>query len=294
LEKLLAQAEAGLRLRKRLGLVGAAVSDHPQLEELVAALHRRGAELSVSSLRVTPLSRVVLRGLAEGTKTVSLAPESGSEHLRRFINKNVSDDDVLEAIGSVADAGLRQLKLYFMLGLPTETDDDIAALSRLVLKGKGAIAKQGAGTHIVINVEPFVPKAGTPFQWLPMAEGNVLKRRLRLIKRALQKEGVEVRSDSVDRSLIQGVLSKGDTKLGMALAEMERDSAAEWQRALEDWGLNSSFYIHRELSPDERLPWSSVNGGVKFEYLRQELEKARRGVETSPCPEKECHRCGVC
>ncbi len=295
LEKLLAQAEVGLGFRKRLGLMGPAVSDHPQIEELIAALRRMGAEFSASSLRAAPPSRIVFRGLAEsGTKTVSLAPESGSEHLRRLINKNVSDDDVLEAIDSVADAGLRQLKLYFMLGLPTETDDDVVALSRLVLKGKELIAKRGAGTHIVINVEPFVPKAGTPFQWLPMAEGTVLKRRLKLIKRALQREGIEVRSDSIDRSLIQGILSKGDAKLGMALTEIKRDSAAEWQRALEALGLTPGFYIHRELPLDEKLPWSSVNGGVKSEYLREELERARRGIETLPCPEEECHRCGVC
>jgi hypothetical protein len=294
-ESLLSQAREGLRFRERLGLVGAAVSDHPQIEEFVARLRQMNAKFSVSSERVRPLSRVVLRGLTQsGTKTVSLAPESGSERLRQLINKGVSDDDVLRAVEKVAEAGLKQLKLYFMLGLPTESEEDIEALIRLALACKGVIDSQKAGVHLILNIVPFVPKAGTPFQWLPMCEGDVMEQRLWLIKRALQQRGIEVREESIDRSQIQGILSKGDSRLGAILATVGHNSFVPWLCALEDAGLSIDSYIHREIPSSEKLPWSTVDSGVTPEYLQQELGKARLCAKTPPCLVGNCHRCGVC
>jgi len=293
LESLQLQAEAGLGYGKRIGLLGASVSDHPELEELVASLRHMGAEISVSSLRIRPLSRVVLRGLAEsGTQTISLAPEAGSERLRQFINKGVAERDIIEAVENAAGHGLRQLKLYFMIGLPTETDDDIDDMVKLALTLKGRIER--AGSRLTLTVEPFVPKAGTPFQWLPMTDAETLSHRLSTLKNRLEPRGIEIRSDSVGWSVVQGVLSRGDRRLGQALAKMEGKSLSSWRRALEEVSLNADFYIGREIPIDERLPWSNIDSGVDLVYLRTELAKSRLGEETAPCPLGECQECGVC
>ena len=277
-EKLLEQARQGLRYRKRLGLVSAAISDHPQIDELVTGLRRMGADFSVSSLRIKPLSDVVLRGLAEsGTRTVSLAPEAGSQRLRQVVKKGISEDDILSAVDKVAKHGLKQIKLYFMIGLPTETDEDIVGIVKLVLTAKGILDKHRTGTQLTLNITPFVPKAGTPFQWLPMATADVLNRRLSLLKKGLSHKGIEVKADSIDWSLVQGMLSRGDSRLGQVIASMPRVSLSAWRKALEGAGLDPEL-IHREIPADEQLPWSIINSGTKPEHLRAELERAYREV----------------
>ena len=294
-ESLLEQAREGLRYRKRLGLVGASVSDHPDIDELVTELQKMGAELSVSSLRVRPISRLVLRGLAKGgTKTVSLAPEAGSERLRRVINKGIAQDDILRAVDEVAKEGLHQLKLYFMIGLPTETDDDIVEIIKLTLACKETIDRQKAGTHITITITPFIPKAGTPFQWLPMARPEILEHRLSLIKGSLPKRGIDIKSESVGWSTVEGILARGDSRLASALVNGSEGSLSAWHRALERCGLDEESYAHREFDPAERLPWSRLDLGVDPQYLRDELSRSKRGTHTSPCPRTECHECGVC
>ena len=170
IDSLLDQAEAGLKFRKRLGLMGPAVTDHPQIEELVGKLHDMGAELSVSSLRIKPLSPVVLGEVIEGgTNTVALAPEAGSQRLRDIIGKRINEDDILKAVEKVAAQGIKQLKLYFMIGLPEETDEDIEAIALLVTKCKDIFDRHQSWSRITLTIAPFVPKAGTPFQREGMA-----------------------------------------------------------------------------------------------------------------------------
>lgn len=293
LDSLLSQAESGLKYEKRIGLLGAAVSDHPEIDELVTGLRRMGAETSVSSLRIRPLSRVVLRGLAEsGTQTVSLAPEAGSERLRTLINKGVAEKEIIEALDEVARHGLRQVKLYFMIGLPTETDEDIDDIIKLTLTLKGRIER--AGSRLTLTIEPFVPKAGTPFQWLPMASAEILSHRLSLLKNGLEPRGIAIKTESVGWTLVQGVLSRGDSNLAQALARMEGRSLSSWRRALEECSLDAEYYVNREIPPTERLPWSSLDSGVDIGYLESELAKAARGEETAPCPMAGCQECGVC
>ena len=293
LDSLLAQAGIGLKLEKRIGLLGASVSDHPELDELVVRLQQMGAEISVSSLRIRPLSRVALRGLAEsGTQTLSLAPEAGSERLRQFINKGVAEMDIIEAVENAAGHGLKHLKLYFMIGLPTETDDDIEEIIKLTLALKGRIER--AGTRLTLTVAPFVPKAGTPFQWLPMTDAQTLRHRLSTLKNRLEPRGIEIRSDSVGWSVVQGVLSRGDSRLAQALARIGGKSLSSWRRALEETSLDADLYIGREIPVDERLPWSNLDSGVDLAYLRTELARALLGEETAPCPLGDCKECGVC
>ncbi|HEY49119.1 MAG TPA: radical SAM protein [Dehalococcoidia bacterium] len=293
LKRLLAQAKRGLEFSKRTGLLAAAVSDHPEIDELVHRLRQMGADISVSSLRMHPLSDAVLQGLAEsGSQTISFAPEAGSERLRQIINKCLTERDIVEAVEKAAKQGLKQIKLYFMIGLPMESDDDIEEMIRLTLNMKSRIERTGC--RIALTVEPFVPKAGTPFQWLAMAREEVLNHRLKEIKSKLTKSGIEVRTESIGWSLVQGVLSRGDARLGAALANMQGSSLSAWHRALEEYDLSADDYLLRELPPNKPLPWSIVNSGITSEYLREELEKARQGSESPPCPPRDCHKCGVC
>lgn len=295
LAKLVSQARQGLKLGRRIGLLGSSVSDHPDIDELVTQLRHMGAEISTSSLRIRPLSRILLQGITDsGTTTVTLAPEAGSERLRQLINKGVCERDIVTAVDQVGELGFRQLKLYFMIGLPTETAEDIGELIRLVLDLKARLDLHRTGIHVILSVEPFVPKAGTPFQWLPMGEAKLLSHRLSRIKSTLEPKGVEVRSDSVHWAVVQGVLSRGDSRLANVLANMEQKSLSAWRRALAESSVDTQRYIAREIPLNERLPWDILELGIDKDFLKKELELAFKGGESPPCPLIECHKCGVC
>jgi radical SAM superfamily enzyme YgiQ (UPF0313 family) len=275
LESLLSQAEEGLKYRKRLGLVGPAVSDHPQIEELLFKLRQMGAELSISSLRVSPLSRIVLRELAKGeARTISLAPETGSQRLRQVIKKSISEENILESMDKVAEPGIRLLKLYFMIGLPTETDEDIEAIINLILSYKSVLDKQRTGCRIAITISPFVPKAGTPFQWLAMAQVPVLNRRLAIIKNRLVPKGIKIKAESPAWSQVQGVLARGDTALAGVLADVEGLSLAAWRKSVAKHNIDVDFYAHQRWDVDQKLPWAMIELGTKAGYLESELARA--------------------
>ena len=259
LDKLIDQARRGLKYRKRIGLVGAAVSDHPQIEELLVRLRQIGAELSISSLRVKPLSRIVLGEMAKGgARTIALAPEAGSQRLRQIIKKGISEEDVLESVDKVAEQGIKRLKLYFMIGLPSETDEDVDEIVKLTLKCKDILDRQRAGCRIILNIAPFVPKAGTPFQWLPMAELATLKHRISSLKNSLQPKGIKVKCESPAWSEVQAVLARGDTRLAEVLANIEEVSLSGWRKAVAKCHLDIDFYAHQRWDTSQKLPWAIV------------------------------------
>jgi len=275
LDQLMKQAEIGLKYRKRLGLVGPAVTDHPQIEKLVTRLRQKGAELSISSLRIRPLSPVVLAEVTKGgARTIALGPEAGSQRLREVIRKGISEDDILEAIDKVAEQKIKQLKLYFMIGLPTETDDDIEEIINLTLAGKNIIDKRQSGGRISLNIAPFVPKASTPFQWLPMAPLPILNHRLSLLKNKLMPRGIKVKSESPAWSEVQTVLARGDARLAEVLANVEQVSLSGWRKAAENCHLDIDFYAHQRWDVSQSLPWDIIDSGTKAAYLERELEKA--------------------
>jgi radical SAM superfamily enzyme YgiQ (UPF0313 family) len=275
-DRLIEQARQGLRYRKRIGLVGPAVTDHPRIEELLVSLRRAGAELSMSSLRIRPLSPIVLRELASGkARTIALAPEAGSERLRHVIKKEFSEDDILQAIDEVAKQDIRLLKLYFMLGLPSETDDDVKDIIRLTLAAKEIIDRQRSKTRIALTVAPFVPKAGTPFQWLPMAPTETLNRRLSLLRSSLPAKGIKLKAESPAWSQVQGVLSRGDAKVSGILADMEEVSLSGWRKAVSKQHLDIDYYVKQRWDTARKLPWSVIETGTSLERLQGELEKAK-------------------
>lgn len=256
LEAALRLAARGLEHRDRVGLVSAAASDHPQIDELVVRLRRLGARLSVSSLRVDTLSETLIRALAESdTRTLTIAPEAGAERLRRLIGKTQTEDDVLRAADLAARCGFHRLKLYFMLGLPTETDDDAAAIAGLTLHVKARF-----GGRLAVDATPYAPKAHTPFQRVAMTPAETVERRLRALRRKLEPQGVSVRADSPAWAAVQGVLARGDRRLAGVLARLpDRPSLADWRRALRDERLTADEYL-RQRPPAERLPWRIVAG----------------------------------
>jgi radical SAM superfamily enzyme YgiQ (UPF0313 family) len=275
LDSLISQAEQGLKFRRRLGLVGAAVPDHPHIEELVVRLGRTGAELSISSLRIKPFSDVVLREIARGgAKTIALAPEAGSQRLRDVVKKGIGEDDILSAVGKVGEQGIKHLKLYFMIGLPSETDEDTEEMVKLTVKCKDILDKNQAGARITLNIAPFVPKAGTPFQWLPMAPVATLKRRLALLKNSLPVKGVEVKSESPAWSEVQAALARGDATLAEVLAHMEEGSISEWRKAAERCHLDIDYYAHQRWDTEQSLPWAMIDSGTEPEKLKREMERA--------------------
>ena len=258
-DSLLNQAEAGLKYRKRLGLMGPAVTDHPQIEELVGKLSDMGAEISVSSLRIKPLSPVVLGEVIEGgTNTVALAPEAGSQRLRDIIGKRINEDDILQAVEKVAAQGIKQLKLYFMIGLPEETDDDIDAIALLVTKCKDIFDRHQSWSRITLTIAPFVPKAGTPFQREGMASIDTLKTRLSLLKSKLPAKGISVKNESLEWSEVQAVLSRGDERLAEVLACIERLSLAHWHGAMQKARLDIDSYAHAKWDEEKKLPWDII------------------------------------
>lgn len=268
LESLLGQAKRGLKYRTKLGLIGPSLSDYSRIEELARALLILGAEISVSSLRVDPLPEALLQALAEsGCHTLTIAPEAGSERLRRKINKGISEEDIVRAVKLAAQYGFSQLKLYFMLGLPTETDDDVREIVNLVRAMRQLFRRQ-----LTINVTPFVPKAQTPFQRVAMAPPELLEERLGYLKGNLRTMNVDIRAESTRWARIQGVLARGDRRVGEALMTVEKKSVSAWRRALETHGLRPDAYLGHH-SKDEILPWASVSAGTGLARATQELAK---------------------
>ena len=253
------QAMEGLRYRQRVGLVGAAATDYPRIGELATRLRRMGAEVAVSSLRMDSVTDELLQVLAEsGTRTVTFAPEAGSERLRSVINKRLSTVRILRAAEMAARCKFRSLKLYYLVGLPTETDDDVKDIVDLTLEIKAVLERSQRKSQVTVNLSPFVPKAQTPFQHEPMAEIGLLERRIRHVRDCLRPRGITVRHESAEWSEVQGVLARGDRRLSDVLAAVSKASLPEWRNAMEQCGLESEFYLRRPRNASEIDPWSVV------------------------------------
>jgi len=288
-ENILAQAGELLRRQKRLGLVSAAVSDHDHIDELAAELRAMGAQISVSSMRVDPISEPLIQALAEsGTQTLTIAPEAGSERLRQVINKTQTEDDVLRAVDLAARHHFGQIKLYFMLGLPTEDESDVQAIVKLASTCAERFPRQ-----VTVNITPFVPKAHTPFQRQAQMPAKALKRRLSYVERELRPRGVGVKSESPAWAEIQGTLSRGDRRVAEALLAVDRLTPGGWRQALAKVGLSAQEFL-RLRSRHESLPWDYIQSGIRASYLEREARRGEASSTTPPCPPDDCVVCGVC
>jgi radical SAM superfamily enzyme YgiQ (UPF0313 family) len=282
LESVIEQAHAGLNFRKRLGLVGPDVTDHPQIEKMLTQLKELGGGISISSLRIKPLCPLAIAELARGkTGTVTFAPEAGSERLRQVIKKGITEDDILNAIKVTSEYHIKQLRLYFMIGLPTETDQDIVEIAELTSKCKTALEQKSSTARITLSISPFVPKAGTPFQWLPMASLEVINRRLSRLKNMLRPTGVKITSESPAWSEVQAVLARGDQILARVMQQMDNVSLSSWKDTLHNLNINPTT-AHERWPVTMTLPWAVIDSGTSLNYLIKEMESALTVTDIQP------------
>ncbi|RMG70562.1 MAG: radical SAM protein [Nitrospirae bacterium] len=247
----------------RVGLIGPSLSDYKYIEN---ALLLEGVNFSITSLRANKKTEALLH-LFKGKKSLSIAPEAGTQRLRDLINKRISEEDILSISERVFSEGIEVLRLYFMIGLPTETEEDISAIVELAKKIR-RLSRRG---RLTLSISTFVPKPFTPFQWLPMQEESTVKRRLRFIKDALKAERqVTVFHDVLKYAYLQGVLSRGDRRLSRLIASGR--SMSGWKRRMVELGLKPDFYLFRRRHRDEILPWDFIDAGVKKDYLWRQLE----------------------
>jgi radical SAM superfamily enzyme YgiQ (UPF0313 family) len=272
-EVILREAERGLRFRKRIGLLGSAVCDHPNIGHIFKEINRMGGEVSTSSLQFEsinqPLVHLLLKG---GRKSITLAPETGSERLRRLVHKGTGDDKILEAAGLLFGGGLLNLRLYFQVGLPTETNEDVEAIATLTKRIKHVMMSHAKGKdrlgNITLSVSPFVPKPGTPFQWEAMGDYRELDGKIRHIKRTLSRaSNVNVIHDVPKYSYIQGILARGDRRVGELLLKALH-CRGDWMAALKEVNINPDFYVRRRRDRDEVFPWDHIDTGVPKEHLQ--------------------------
>lgn len=280
----------------KVGLMGAAISDYPEIDRLCQLILSRNMALSVASLRADSLTDTLVRALAaSGHKTITLAPEAGSERLRRVINKGIDDQHLYEAIDMATGAGIPHVRLYIMVGLPYEQDEDVDAIVEMAQNVKKHMEGRGSKGKLTLSINPFIPKPFTPFQWLPMAPVETVEARLSQITAALKgQKGIEILVEPVREAYIQGVLSRGDRRLGAVLHTVHRRGGAKaWKKALKEHGLDDAFYLYRARSLDEVLPWHNLDMGLETGYLVKELGNAQEERFTAPCV-PGCVRCGVC
>ena len=284
------------KLGKKVGLMGAAISDYPEVDELVTYIRSKDMRYSCASLRADSLTQAVVDGLADsGQKTITIAPETGSERLRRVINKGISEEHLQNAATLSAKSGIQHMRLYIMIGLPTETDEDIEAIVGLAERTQAHMAEVGCKGRLTLSINPFIPKPFTPFQWMAMDNQKTVEKKLQYIKKALQKNRrIEVLVESPKEAYIQGVLARGDRRLGAVIAACAADRGSKSFKAeLKAAGLDMDEMNYRERSFDEFLPWSHLDMGMDDGYLEMEWKRSVDEAYTPPCVQG-CKRCGVC
>lgn len=296
----LEQLHADMRPGVTAGLVGAAVSDYSALDEVATHICSAGAAVSVASLRVDSMSKEQVEMLrATGQKTIALAPEAGSQRLRDAINKNLRTEQIVRAAQMIATAGIPNLKLYFLFGLPTETDADIQAMIELVeevravwLQAQRALGRLG---EITLSVNPFIPKAMTPFQWHGMAELALLKKRVALLRQYVKSTpNLRLQVESLKGSQLQAFLSRADRRAANVIRSMA--AGQNLKGACRAHEINLNAVVHQAYPYEHQFPWDIIDSGVARTYLWHEYQAALKHTLTPACPlpASGCARCGVC
>ena len=265
----------------RIGLIGTAVSDHPQLLQLCQSILSHQGEISLSSLRVDAVTPSLIQCLREGKeRTVAIAPEAGSERLRKMLKKGYAEDEILKSIDTLVENGLSQMKCYFLIGLPFETDEDVKAILLLAKRIRHQILTgsrdQKKRWRLILSINPFIPKPATPFQWVPLEEVGELKKKLRTIQRGIHREkGMGMIHDLPKWAYLQALLSRGDRRVGKILVAAHR-TQGDWGQALRETPINADFYVYRRRDLDEIFPWDFIDHGISKERLKEEYLTAMK------------------
>jgi radical SAM superfamily enzyme YgiQ (UPF0313 family) len=284
---------------RRIGLLGMEMARNEDLIALSEYLLAEECSLSFSSLRADVISPELLALLAaSGLKSAAIAPDGGSERLRRVINKGITENELLDAAEALIGIGVANLKLYFMIGLPTERQEDLEELVALSLRIKEialAMGRQrGKLSTITLSINSFVPKAWTPFQFHPMDSVASLKEKLKFIRRSLAGQAnVRVQADAPDNAFLQAVLARGDRRLGSILPALLL-STKNWRQTLKDEGIDPEFYACRQRGEKELFPWEIIDHRLDRDFLWREYQRGLAGKTTSACDIESCRRCGVC
>jgi len=286
-ERILELASRAKPYSNRAGLVSIALCDHPQIEEILTALVDMGFGISPASLRLDDLTPTILRLLRQsGEKTITIAPETGSDRLRRVINKTVTNDEILSAAEMIFASGMENLKLYYMIGLPTETDDDLTAIRDMTLQLRDTMMRharaRGHVGRIVASVNPLVPKPATAYQWLPMESDQSIDRKIKRLRHLVAGiDNVYFTIKSERHSFYQALLSLGDRRVAPAIEAAERNGG-NWRAAVAETGVDADYFVFRDRSDDAVLPWDIIDGGMKSTFFRAEFDKALREEWTLP------------
>jgi radical SAM superfamily enzyme YgiQ (UPF0313 family) len=286
-DRILRLAEDARPHASRVGLVSIALCDHPEIERILCRLHELGYGISPASLRLDDLTEPIVRLLrASGERTLTIAPETGSDRLRRVINKTVTNDEILDRAELVFASGVENLKLYYMIGLPTESDDDLVAIrdltegirARMMAHARG----RGAVGRIVASVNPLVPKPGTAYQWMPMEDSGTTERKMRRLRQLVAGlDNVYFTIKSERHSYYQALLSLGDRRVAPVIEAAERNGG-QWRAAAAEAGVDAERYVFRDRSQDPLLPWDIIDGGLKRSFLRAEFDRGMREEWTLP------------
>jgi len=292
-----------------IALVSLSSTDYSQIEplmrEITSRYHNQPVAISLPSLRTDSFSVELAKMLQERRKTgLTFAPEAGSQRLRDVINKKVTEKDLLDTAEAAYSSGWHRIKLYFMIGLPTETMEDVAAILDLVKKVL-AVGRQHQGrkARVSVSVATFIPKPHTPFQWMPLLDEASLEERLALLRKRLRGKGIRFSWHDPQSSLLEAAISRGDRRLGQVIhrawqlgarfdAWNEVLDMRLWERAFAEVGLDPDFYARRERPLDEVLPWAHMDTGVRIEFLASERESSLKG-ETTPDCRVRCLNCGI-
>jgi radical SAM superfamily enzyme YgiQ (UPF0313 family) len=286
-DRILELARQARQYSGRAGLVSIALCDHPEIERILSSLLEMGYSISPASLRLDDLTAPIVRLLRQsGERSITIAPEAGSDRLRRVINKTVTNDEIVEASELIFANGIENLKLYYMIGLPTESDDDLVAIRDLTVQMREAMVKHGRARgslgRIVGSVNPLIPKPGTAYQWIPMEDPAVTDRkgkRLRQLLAGLDNVYFNIKSER--HSYYQALLSLGDRRVADAIEAAERNGG-QWRAAVAEAGVDADFYIFRDRSADAVLPWDIIDGGMKTSFFQSEFQKSLREEWTLP------------
>ncbi|MGE3191310.1 MAG: radical SAM protein [Vicinamibacterales bacterium] len=286
-DRILELARAARAHSSRVGLVSIALCDHPEIERILVGLRDMGYSISPASLRLDDLTPRIVSLLREsGERTLTIAPETGSDRLRRVINKTVTNDEILDRAELIFSSGIESLKLYYMIGLPSETDEDLVAIRDLTVQIREIMLRharaRGRIGRIVASVNPLVPKPGTTYQWMPMEASDSIDRKMKRLRTLVAGiDNVYFNIKSERHSYYQALLSLGDRRIAPAIEAAERNGG-QWRRAVADSGVDGDFYIFRDRSADTVMPWDIIDGGLKAGFFRAELEKSERAEWTLP------------
>ncbi len=303
----IAEESLGSTGYQELSLLSLSVGDYSGIKDLVESLMAicapRNLALSLPSLRIGTITPTLMREISRVRKTgFTMAPESGTQRLRNVINKDITENEIIEAAKDIYAAGWNLIKLYFMVGLPTETIGDVEAIGDL---SKRVLMSSDRPKKVNASISTFVPKAHTPFQWRAQISLEESRRRIGLIRQKLKRRGLRVKWNSPSLSWLEGVFARGDRRLGRALLTAHRLGCCydgwsdqmrsdRWREAFSQSKIDPEFYLASERGAMEVLPWDHIQTGVNKDFLMNEYERALSGTPTLDCRFYDCSQCGAC